>query len=71
LPPKTKIYTVMCVLEQTATMTTVRLSNRKWARLMELDKAYRLAQTIRRSMQQVESAPSMSVDDAIATLRAL
>ena len=61
----------MCVLEQTATMTTVRLSNRRWAHLLELDKTYRLAQTIKRSMQQVESAPRMSVDDAIATLRAL
>ena len=61
----------MCVLEQTATTTTVRLSNRKWARLLELDKAYRLAQTIKRSMQQVESTPSMSVEEAIATLRAL
>ena len=62
---------VMCVLEQTATTTTVRLSNRRWARLQELDKAYRLAQTIKRSMKQVESAPSMSVDEAIETLRAL
>ena len=61
----------MCVLEQTATMTTVRLSNRRWSRLMELDKAYRLAQTIKRSMKQVESAPSMSVDEAIATLRGI
>ena len=62
---------VMCVLEQTATTTTVRLSNRRGARLQELDKAYRLAQTIKRSMKQVESAPSMSVDEAIETLRAL
>lgn len=62
---------IMCVLEQTATMTTVRLSNRRWAHLMELDKAYRLAQTIKRSMNQVETAPAMSVGDAIATLRAL
>ena len=61
----------MCVLEQTATMTTVRLSNRRWARMLELDKAYRLARTIKRSMQQVESAPGMNADEAIAILRAL
>ena len=61
----------MYIIEQTSTMTTVRLSNRRWKRMLELDKAYRLAQTIKRSMQQVESAPSMSVDEAIATLRAL
>ena len=61
----------MCVLEQTATMTTVRMSNRRWAHLMELDKAYRLAQTIKRAMKQVESAPAMSTEEAIAALRAL
>ena len=61
----------MCVLEQTSTMTTVRLSNRKWARLMELDKTYRLARTIKRGMQQVEYAPAMTADEAITALRAL
>ena len=61
----------MCVLERTDTMTTVRMSNRRWARLMDLDKTYRLARTINRSMHQVESAPAMSADEAIATLRAL
>ena len=52
-------------------MTTIRLSNRKWARLMELDKTYRLARTIKRSMQQIEYAPAMSADEAIEALRAL
>ena len=61
----------MCVLEQTATMTTVRMSNRRWAHLMELDKAYRLAQTIKRAMKQVESAPAMNTEEAISALRAL
>ena len=61
----------MCVLEQTPTMTTVRLSNRKWARLLELDKTYRLARIINRSMKQVENAPAMSADEAMAALRAL
>jgi hypothetical protein len=61
----------MCVLEQTSTMTTVRLSNRKWARLMELDKTYRLARTIHRGMQQVEYAPAMTADEAITALRSL
>ena len=61
----------MCVIEQTATTTTVRLSKRRWAHLMELDKIYRLARTIKRSMQQVEYAPAMSADEAIAALRAL
>ena len=43
-----------------------RIANR-----MELDKIYRLARTIKRSMQQVEYAPAMSADEAIAALRAL
>ena len=55
----------MCVLEKTATTTTMRLSNRRWARLQELDKAYRLALTIKRSMKQVESTPVMSVEEAL------
>ena len=38
---------------------------------MKLDKVYRLAQTIKRSMQQVEYAPAMSADEAITELRAL
>ena len=61
----------MCVLERTATTTTVRMSNRRWNRLMSLDKAYHLAQTIKHSMQQLESAPAVSAEEAIATLRAL
>lgn len=61
----------MCVIEQTKTTTTVRMSNRRWNRLMNLDKAYRLAQTIVHSLQQIEDAPALSKDEAIATLRAL
>ncbi len=61
----------MCVLEQTPTMTTVRLSNRRWAHLMELDKTYRLARAIKRGMQQVEYAPAMNAEEALSTLRAL
>jgi hypothetical protein len=47
------------------------MSNRRWNRLMNLDKAYRLAQTIAHSMQQIETASVMSKDEAIATLRAI
>ena len=61
----------MCVIEQTATTTTVRMSNRRWSRLMSLEKAYRLARTIKHSMQQVESAPAVSKEEAIATLHAV
>ena len=61
----------MCVLEQTPRSITVRMSHRRWNRMLELEQAYKLAHTIKRSMEQVETAPSMSVDEAVATLRAL
>ncbi len=39
--------------------------------MLELEQAYKLARTIKRSMKQVETAPSMSAEEAVATLRAL
>lgn len=32
---------------------------------MELEKAYKLAKTIKRSMKQAESAPAMTVNEAM------
>ena len=37
----------------------------------ELEYSYKLANTIKRSMKQVECTPRMSVEEAMATLRAL
>ncbi len=61
----------MCVLERNARSVTVRMSVSRWNRILELEQAYRLARTIKRSMKQVENAPSMSADEAIEALRAL
>ena len=61
----------MCVLEQNARSVTVRMSISRWNRILELEQAYRLARTIKRSMKQVETAPSLSAEEAIETLRAL
>ncbi|MBQ9676566.1 MAG: hypothetical protein IJV44_00340 [Prevotella sp.] len=41
------------------------MSIRRWDRLMELEKAYKLAKTIKRSMKQAESAPAMTVNEAM------
>ena len=47
------------------------MSNRRWKKLMELEKTYKLACIIKRSMKQVETEPSMTPEEAIETLRAL
>ena len=47
------------------------MTPRRWERLMELERAYKLARAVKRSMKQVETAPSMSAEEALATLRAL
>lgn len=59
------------VVERTPRSVTVRLSTRRWNRMLELEKAYKLARIIKRSMNQVESEPCMTAEEAIQTLRAL
>lgn len=53
------------IVERTTRHVTVRLSNRRWDRLMELEHAYKMAQTIKRSIKQAETAPAMSVEEAM------
>ena len=52
-------------------MVTIQMSQRRWNRMQSLEQAYKLARTIRRSMDQVETSPAMSADEAIEALRAL
>ena len=52
-------------------MVTVQMSQRRWNRILSLEQTYKLARTIKRSMDQVETAPAMSAEDAVATLRSL
>jgi hypothetical protein len=54
----------MCVLERNTRSVTVRLSARRWDRLVELEQAYRVANAVRRAKRECEKAPSMSVEDA-------
>ena len=55
----------MHVIERNTRNTTVRLTNKHWDRLMELETAYLTAQAVARAKRQCQAAPSMSVSEAI------
>ena len=57
------------ILERTSRSVTVRISTRRWNKLQELERAYKLARIIKRSMKQVETEPAMNVEETIVTLR--
>ena len=59
------------VIERTPRSVTVRMSTRRWNRMLELEQTYKLARIISRSMNEVESEPSMTPQEAIDSLRAL
>ena len=48
------------ILEKTPRSVTVRMSTGRWNRILQLEHTYRMANTIRKSMHQAESAPAMS-----------
>lgn len=54
----------MCIVEQTSRSITVRMSNARWNRLLELEQAYQAAKAVMRAKSQCEDAPAMSVEDA-------
>ena len=47
------------------------MSTRRWNRILQLEETYKLAHIIKRSMNQVETEPSMTPEEAVAALRAL
>jgi len=53
------------IIERTPRTVTVRMSTRRWNRLQQMEQAYKLAQTIKRGMKQAETAPSMTVNEAM------
>lgn len=59
------------IVERTPRTVTVRMSTRRWNRMLQLEQAYKLARIIKRSMKQVEDEPSMTPEEAIEALRAL
>lgn len=61
----------MCVLERNTRSITVRMAPRRWDRLMELEKAYRVASAVVRAKRECETAPSMSVNEAVQFINQL
>ena len=61
----------MCVLERNTRSITVRMSQRRWNRFVELEQAYRVANAVVRAKRECEKAPSMSVEDAMQFIREL
>jgi hypothetical protein len=59
------------IIDRTPRTVTVRMSTRRWNRLLQLEQTYKLARIIKRSMEQVENEPSMTPQEAIEALRAL
>ena len=59
------------IVERTPRTVTVRMSTRRWNRMLQLEQTYTLARIIKRSMEQVENEPSMTPEEAIEALRAL
>lgn len=61
----------MCVLEQNTRSITVRMSPRRWNRFINLEHAYRVANAVVRAKRECESAPSMSVEEAMQFINRL
>jgi len=59
------------IVDRTSRTVTVRMSTRRWNRMLELEQTYKLARIIKRSMKQVEEEPSMTPEEAVEALRAM
>lgn len=55
----------MCVIERTTRNITVRMTNARWNKLMELEEAYRTARAVVRAKRYCEDAQSMSINEAL------
>ena len=62
---------IMCVLERNTRSITVRMSLRRWDRMVELERAYQVASAVVRAKRECETAPSMTVDEAMQFVRQL
>ena len=59
------------IIERTPGRITVSMSTRRWNRIQKLEQTYKLARIIKRSMEQAEKAPAMTVEQAIKHLEEL
>ena len=70
--PKNETFMLQkSIISQEANSVTVRMSQRRWNHLQKLEESYKVATSIRKCVKQAEKAPSMSVQEAIDSLRAL
>lgn len=51
----------MCILEQTTSNITVRISYKRWSRLMELENVYCIAKSVHRAKKESENAQAMTI----------
>ena len=59
------------IIERTPRRVTVSMSTHRWNRIQKLEQAFKLAHTIKRSMKQAETAPAMTVEQAMKHLEEL
>ena len=59
------------IIDRTPRTVTVRMSTRRWNRMLQLEQAYKLARIIKHSMEQAEKAPAMTVEQAMKHLEEL
>ena len=61
----------MCIIERNTRNITVRMTNARWNRLMELENAYRIANSIVRAKKECEKAKSMTKEEAMKFIGSL
>lgn len=61
----------MCILEQNTRNVTVRMSNARWNRLLELENAHRMAKAVVRAKRECETSKAMSVSEAMKYIDSL
>lgn len=61
----------MCIIERNTRNITVRLSNARWNRLMELENAYRTAKSIVRAKKECERTKGMTKEEAMKFIDSL
>lgn len=61
----------MCIIEQNTRNITVRMSNARWNRLMELENACRIAKSVVRAKKECEQTKDMNKEEALSFIDSL
>lgn len=59
------------IISQENNTVTIKMSRRRWKHLQKLEESYKVATAIRKGIKQAEKSPTMSMKEAIETLRNL